>query len=363
MKRKSLIGLFLMLVIHQAIAQHKTNKIVIVTLDGLRWQEIFRGADSSIINSPLTQDKKGIKTLFWNDDVAARRKMLMPFLWTTIAKNGQLYGDRDLGNKEEVANPYYFSYPGYNEIMTGFPDTRVNSNDKVYNPNVNVLEFINKQKGYQGKVAAFSSWDVFPYILNDKRSGLLVNSGIDNLATSNPEVAMLNKMQHQMLSPVGDDVRPDVLTYQFAKQYIIANHPKVLYIAFDETDDYAHGGFYQFYLKQAHNEDKMLADLWNALQSDPFYKDQTTLFITCDHGRGDENPNAWRSHGTEVKNSQQTWFAVIGPDTPAKGIMPASEKTLYHKQFAQTFAELLGFDFKSNAGHEVGESISTVFEK
>lgn len=360
---KSLLIVCLMLIISQANAQNKSNKIVIVTLDGLRWQEVFRGADSTIINSALTQDKKGINGLFWNDDLATRRKMLMPFLWSTIVENGQLYGDRDMGNKEEVANQYHFSYPGYNEIMTGFPDTRVNSNDKVYNPNVNVLEFINKQKGYEGKVAAFSSWDVFPYILNDKRSGVLVNSGISDLETANPKIKMLNKMQHEMLSPVGDDVRPDVLTYQFAKQYMLDQHPKVLYIAFDETDDYAHGGFYQFYLKQAHNEDKMLADLWNTLQNDPYYKDQTTLFITCDHGRGDENPNAWRSHGTDIKNSEQTWFAVIGPETPAVGIMPASETTLYHKQFAQTFAKLLGFDFKANADHETGNVISTVFKK
>jgi hypothetical protein len=361
MKIKSITLLLFIAIAGNTFSQTKTKNIIVVTLDGLRWQEIFRGADSTIINSSFTNDKKGVNAQFWNNDVEARRKMLMPFLWSSILKNGQLYGDRDKGNKEEVANQYHFSYPGYNEIMTGFPDVRVNSNDKVHNPNINVLEFINKQKGYEGKVAAFSSWDVFPYILNDKRSGILVSSGIDDLNMINPQIKMLNDMQHTMLSPVGDDVRPDVLTYQMAKQYMIAKHPKALYIAFDETDDYAHGGFYQFYLKQAHNEDKMLADLWETIQNDPEYKDQTTLFITCDHGRGDKNPEAWRSHGTDVENSEQTWFAIIGPDTPAKGIMPASDVTLYHKQFAQTFAKLLGFDFKANTEHEVGEAINSVF--
>jgi hypothetical protein len=361
MLKKYLFTLLICLFYSLINAQTKTKNIIVVTLDGFRWQEVYRGADSTIINSPLTQDKKGINSLFWNDDFVLRRKMLMPFLWSTVVNKGQLYGDRDSGNKEEVANQYHFSYPGYNEIMTGFPDVRMNSNDKVYNPNSNILEFINKQKGYEGKVAAFSSWDVFPYILNDKRSGILVNSGIDDLNMINPQIKMINDMQHTMLSPVGDDVRPDVLTYQMAKQYMIAKHPKALYIAFDETDDYAHGGFYQFYLKQAHHEDQMLADLWETIQNDPEYKDQTTLFITCDHGRGDKNPEAWRSHGTDVENSEQTWFAIIGPDTPAKGIMPASEVTLYHQQFAQTFAKLLGFDFKANAGHETGEAINSVF--
>ncbi|MBU0696139.1 MAG: alkaline phosphatase family protein [Bacteroidetes bacterium] len=363
MKIKSTLLFLIVAFAANAFSQTKTKNIIVVTLDGLRWQEIFRGADSTIINSEFTPNKKEVNQLFWNDQTEKRRALLMPFLWSTVMQKGQLYGNRDLGNKEEVSNPYYFSYPGYNEIMTGFPDKRVNSNDKIYNPNINVLEFINQQKGYEGKVAAFSSWDVFPYILNDKRSGVLVNSGINDLKLENPQINMLNEMQHEMLSPVGDDVRPDVLTYQFAKQFMLDKHPKALYIAFDETDDYAHGGYYQFYLKQAHNEDKMLQDLWNTIQSDPFYKDQTTLLITCDHGRGDDSPKSWRSHGTEIPNSKQTWFAIMGPDTPARGIMPASSTIIYHNQFAQTIAKLLGLDFKSNTNHEVGDAINSVFSK
>jgi hypothetical protein len=362
--RKNLLLWFAIIALSShAFAQTKTKNIIVVTLDGLRWQEVFRGADSTIINSEFTSDKKNINQLFWNDHLEKRRAQLMPFFWSTLLQNGQLYGNRDLGNKEEVANPYYFSYPGYNEIMTGYPDEKVNSNDKIYNANTTILEFINQQKGYEGRVAAFSSWDVFPYILNDKRSGVLVNAGISDLELNDAGVQMLNEMQTQMLSPVGDNVRPDVLTYQLAKQYMKVKHPKVLYIAFDETDDYAHSGQYQYYLKQAHKEDAMLKDLWNTIQSDPFYKDQTTLFITCDHGRGDDMPKNWKSHGTELPSSKETWFAVIGPDTPALGVMPASNTTIYHKQFAQTFAKLLGFDFKSNVKQEVGEAIPSVYLK
>ena len=152
--------------------EHKTKNIIIVTLDGFRWQELYRGADSALINSQYTQDKDEVRKKYWSASLTARRKMLMPFMWSVIDEQGQLYGNRGLGNKDEVANHYHFSYPGYNEIFTGFPDERMNTNDPVTNPNMNVLEFLNKQQGYEHKVAVFSSWERFPQILNAERSGI-----------------------------------------------------------------------------------------------------------------------------------------------------------------------------------------------
>ncbi|MEJ0082130.1 MAG: hypothetical protein WDM78_14585 [Puia sp.] len=48
---------------------------------------------------------------------------MFPFLWETVAVHGQLYGDRLNGSEVNNANRYKFSYPGYNEIFTGYPDT------------------------------------------------------------------------------------------------------------------------------------------------------------------------------------------------------------------------------------------------
>jgi bisphosphoglycerate-independent phosphoglycerate mutase (AlkP superfamily) len=97
------------------------------------------------------------------------------------------------------------------------------------------------------------------------------------------------------------------------------------------------------------------------IQNDPFYKNNITLLITCDHGRGEVPMDKWRDHGADVKGSEQTWFAIIGPDTPPTGEVK-TPTTTYHKQLAQTLAQLLGFDFKVNAGHEVGDVIKTVIK-
>jgi hypothetical protein len=357
MKKIILLHLSL-LAVFSVFAQTKTENIVLVTLDGMRWQEVFGGVDSAILkNSKYTRDSAGTSGKFWDEDVTERRKKLFPFLWSEVVQNGQLHGNRNAGSKVNVANPYHFSYPGYNEILTGYPDTAVNSNDKILNKNSNVLEFINQQKGYEGKVAVFSTWDVFPYIINKWRNGIYVNSDVDTLNFDNPNLQLINDLQFLTTRPI--DVRPDVITYMAAREYLKAYHPKVLYIAFDETDDMAHAGEYDQYLKSAHAEDAMLADIWKVLQSDPQYKDKTTLLVTCDHGRGDVIKDTWRDHGRNIKESSETWCAIMGPDTQATGESKITEQ-LYHKQYAATIAALLGLNFTAN--HPVGNPITTFFK-
>ncbi|RFZ92718.1 phosphoglyceromutase [Mucilaginibacter conchicola] len=362
--KKSLLILLLVTLFAGAFAQsHKTQNVIIVTLDGMRWQDVFRGADSALINSKYTDDKDEVKKQFWAQTSAERRKLLFPFLWSVVSTQGQIYGNRDLGSKDEVANPYRFSYPGYNEIFTGFPDVRMNTNDPITNPNMNVLEFINKQKGYEGKVIAFSSWERFPQILNVSRSGLPVYSGYADLKNTdaNDRLKYLNELQKDVPRYLGDSTRSDFITYEFTKEYMKQYKPRVLYMAFDETDDMAHEGKYKPYLERARQEDGYIKTLWEMVQADPLYKDKTTLLITCDHGRGETPIDTWRSHGADIKGAEQTWFAVIGPDTKGLGEIKTSTTT-YHKQLAQTIAQLLGFDFKKNAGHEVGDAIGTVLK-
>jgi hypothetical protein len=361
--KKLILAAACVFTIAQTYAQHKTKNLIIVTLDGMRWQEVYRGADSAMINSSFTNDKEDVKKAYWAATAQVRRTKLFPFLWSVINKQGQLYGNRDLGNKEEIANPYHFSYPGYNEIFTGFPDVRMNTNDPITNPNMNVLEYLNKQKGFEGKVIAFSSWERFPQILNVGRSGLPVYSGYADFKNTdaNARLKYLNELQHSVPPYLGDSTRLDFITYEYSKEYIKQYKPRVLYMAFDETDDMAHAGNYKFYLDRAKQEDGYIKELWNMIQADPFYKNNTTLLITCDHGRGEMPLDTWRGHGEDIKGSEQTWFAVIGPDTSPTGEVKTAT-TVYHKQLAQTMAQLLGFDFKANAGHPVGDVIKTVIK-
>ncbi|TZF84921.1 LTA synthase family protein [Pedobacter sp. BS3] len=337
----------------------KANKLVIVSFDGYRWKDVFRGADSGLFNNKQynTQKQPVRAEKYWAATSKERREKLMPFFWGYFAKNGQIYGNRDLGNFVNVKNPYWFSYPGYNEIFTGYPDTLVNSNDFPPNPNVNVLEYINKQPGYQGKVAVFTSWDAYYRILNKERSGLLINSGYSDLdiPSLTPAQQALNKAQHDLPKIFGDSERYDAITYGLATDYLKQNHPNVLYLAFIETDSFGHQGKYDYYLDAAHGNDEMLRKLWDYLQSDPYYKDQTTLMIVGDHGRGDDD--LWRSHGRKVPHSDEIWFAVMGPQTKPLGEISAPGQ-LWQNQYAQTIASFLGLKFPSP--HIIGEPIKQV---
>src|SRR5580692_4153798 len=78
---------------------HKTKNLVIFLMDGYRWKELFGGADSALLfNSRFNkQDSAGVVANYWASSLQQRREKLMPFVWSTIARNGQLYGNRALG--------------------------------------------------------------------------------------------------------------------------------------------------------------------------------------------------------------------------------------------------------------------------
>jgi len=344
-------------------AQLKTENLVIITTDGFRWQEVFGGMDSAIANNPqFNQDDSAyIFEKYWNASPQERRKKLLPFFWNTISAQGQIYGNRNAGNKVDNANPYWFSYPGYSEIMTGYADTAINSNDYDPNPNTTVLEFFNQQSKLKGKVAAFGAWKAFDRILNEKRSGIPVHSAFDPYGGTNPNAneKLLNKMLADSYRPWLGGECLDVFTHYGAMEYLKTKKPSVLYIAYGETDEWAHSGQYRSYLDAAQQVDKWIKEIWNFIQTDPKYKNKTTLFITTDHGRGDINKKEWTDHGSKTAGSNEIWFAVIGPDIDARGEMKENIQ-YYQQQFAQTFAMLLGYQFK--AAHPIADEIKAVIK-
>lgn len=193
--------------------------------------------------------------------------------------------------------------------------------------------------------------------MNKQRNGLYINSDKDSLPYTTDKFKLIDDIQSLTTRPIG--LRPDVLTYIAAREYMKEMKSKVLYIAFDETDDLAHGGMYDQYLGSAYAEDRMLEDLWNYIQSTPQYKNKTTLIVTCDHGRGDNPKENWQHHGEKIEDAGQIWIAAIGPDTKSIGEIKTS-KVLYQQQLAATFAKLLGFTFTAN--HTVAAPIEDIYK-
>jgi hypothetical protein len=159
-------------------APRGTRNVLIVMSDGLRWQEVFNGVNEALLNkeSGGVPGVPEIRRLYARQTPAESRRALLPFLWSHVANKGQIFGNRVLGSDASVVNGFNFSYPGYSETFCGFGDPRADSNDKRPNPNINVLEWLNRRPGLAGKVAAFGAWELFPWVLNRERSGLFVKA-------------------------------------------------------------------------------------------------------------------------------------------------------------------------------------------
>lgn len=343
------------------LGQKPAENLVIITIDGVRWQEIFKGIDNSIVLNSLQINE--IDTLFKHYNKATveeKRHVLMPFFWDSIATKGQIYGNRDYGSKVKVGNLYKISYPGYNEMFCGFTDITLNTNKLRYNKNRSILEYLYNYK-YQNNIAVFSSWRAMPYILNTKRSKIPTFSAFsttDNLL--NYKSAKLSKYFEKTpnkrfyLKTCADTIT-NLRALTYLKQY----HPKITYISFGETDEWGHSGNYVNYINAIHNFDGYLKQLWNFLQNDSIYKNNTTLFITTDHGRGSKKPSSWKNHGIRIKGSKQIWFAVLSNNIKPKGEIKRRH-SYKAKRFAKTFALALGI--KKTFSYRMARPITQIFK-
>ncbi|MFN0241954.1 MAG: alkaline phosphatase family protein [Planctomycetota bacterium] len=322
----------------------RTENVVLVLFDGLRWQEVFAGADAERIDAIGDEaERERVRREYWRDDVSDRRAVLMPFLWTQIATEGQVFGNVERGSSVRCANGLKFSYPGYSEMVVGFHDPRIDSNAKRENPNASVLEWLHGKPAFAGQVAVVGVWDVVPSIVRAQRSGLFVHAAFEplELTPMRPTARLLNELRSDVTSP-WDSMPYDAFAFHTAREVLDARSPRVLWVTFGETDEWAHAGDYARYLDAARRTDEFVARLWVALQAHARYRDRTTLLVSTDHGRGD-GPR-WTDHGKDVDGAEQIWIAALGPDTPAlgeRGDTPA----LTQGQIAATLAALLGEDW------------------
>ncbi|HLY11859.1 MAG TPA: alkaline phosphatase family protein [Planctomycetota bacterium] len=330
-------GQALLLLLASGCAASRSS-VVLVTIDGTRWQEIFGGADLGLLeNKKETGEVQATRKAFWRDSVEERRRALAPFLWGTVATEGRLLGNVDAGSQILVTNRFKISYPGYHELLCGFASETIDSNSKVPNPDVTVLEWLSRRPGFRDRVAAFCSWDVFPSILNRERCGFPIDIG-----EPKPEATLLGRLSREIPAPWHGSIY-DAFVFHGAMAYLREKTPRVFYLAFGDTDEWAHSGWYDHYLESIHREDAWLGELWRTLQSMPEYAGTTTLLITCDHGRGD-NPGEWRSHNSKVNGAGYIWIGAIGPRIAPLG-EASEQEPLLQGQVAATVAAAVGEDF------------------
>lgn len=107
---------------------------------------------------------------------------------------------------------------------------------------------------------------------------------------------------------------PDELSVYIAKRLMQQESPSLLWITMHDMD-IAHSGAYSLYIEGIQRTDRMCAELWKAVQDEPEYKDNTTLFILPDFGRDadyDAGGNGFQHHRTGDAVSRTTWMMALG---------------------------------------------------
>jgi len=272
----------------------------------------------------------------------------MPFLWGTVVRHGQIFGDAAAGSRAVVTNTRRLSYPGYNELFTGAADPAITSNEHPANGNVTVLEWLDHQPALRGQVQAFATWETFLRIFNVGRSGLDVRAGLAPPFEKDPRrTAAKDAIDafHRATTPLFGGNALDAFPLLALRESLHSRHPRVLFLGLGETDEWMHAGRYDLALEAAHRADRAIGELWAALQALPQYRGTTTLIVTTDHGRG-LGARDWRDHGAEVEGSEEIWVAAMGP-----GVAEAGERSdvplVTQGQVAATIAQLLGYDWRA----------------
>lgn len=360
--------------------EESLKKLVVITLDGVRWQEVFRGADSTLIAKYGSEQGREI---FWSEDKETRRKLL--FDPTYLGKIGSLYGNKDIGSSVYVKNAPRISYPGYHEIFTGNIGG-VSSNSATKNPHETVLEFVNQQPNYDEDqdVQVYATWRRMRELFRVESSNLLLFSPM-NIEYGQPkkQISLMHWVSPDFRDNFkGKDIKefdvaykdimgtfnklhPDLLTfgenpleseqvelllYSTGKELMKRTKPKVSYFQFSMSDQFGHDGKYDDYLKAIHNVSVFIKDLLDYIENDPFYAGETSVFITTDHGRG--IGKNWKKHSSGVQHSDEIWFALINPEESAKGEV-GDTRQYYQIQFAPTMGELLDINYKPE--HQTAE--------
>lgn len=301
----------------QFTTQYKTKYVFIAAIDGLRYAEGFRAGNTYI-----------------------------PFLWDSLAPKGTIF--TNFYNTGVTT-----SNSGHSQITNGVRQVLlINTNSRI-SPN-SYSDVCPLELQYENK----NTQDVLP-------SGISIDT---DLRPTEPtigeyyrkfsgapanQVYYINGHSQIWRNPVslfpgyGPDVAPivipvrsDLETLDSAYALMDRDHPKICYVLFGAVDAAGHSGDTTNYHSQIRQVDSLIYQLWNRIQSDSIYANKTTLLITTDHGRHDEQHGGWRNHGDECGGCRHVFLIGLGPDIKSNTVV---ETVHDHVDIAPTIGELLNF--------------------
>lgn len=251
----------------RSFAETESN-VIFVTLDGVRFQEFYEGAD---------------RALSGGDKGAA-----FPRFWASIARQGQVYDAR-------IANPIHLSLPGYQSVFAG-AEQPCGGNDcgqiRVQTFPERLVEDLGLPRQ---SVASFASWTGIARAVESRPGATFVDVGQKcEIVGQDP---WSGRPHAEQAPSAGESARPDELTMSRALRHLERQRPAFLYISLNDADEEAHRGRYDLYMATLRRYDRWIEALVNQLGHMGEYGRRTALLITTDHGRG--QGARWTDHGAK----------------------------------------------------------------
>jgi Metalloenzyme superfamily len=285
--------------------------VVIVTLDGVRWNEVFEGVDPALAKAHGMSE---------SDVVSAAE--LMPNLHAMIDSRGVALGAPGHGAAIRASGPNFVSLPGYAEILSGRRSTACHDNQCAGSGSATVVDQLAATSSVEHPdVAVITSWADIARVASDGTRGAAVSSGRHGGATRGwfshdaQDRALLLRAEDAAPAPGNGDFRPDAMTADLALQHLKTHATRFLFLGLGEPDEYGHQGNYAGYLASLRQADARIAEVDAELQRLAARGTRTALFITADHGRAD----TFAEHGAKFPESARVWLVASGSALKSSG--------------------------------------------
>jgi Metalloenzyme superfamily len=320
------------------------GRVILVTLDGVRAEDVFGGADPSLRR---------------NVDVAqlTRPEQLMPRTHALVATRGVALGqDRRGCGTVRTASGANVSLPGYLEIFTG-RKTLCRDNGCPRTERATVLD----EAADAGLTAAsIGSWNVLDHAVSRGNPGVFVQVGTHRWPGPRPLAdARLEQLafagEHAGPFPGVGGYRPDAATAPIALHTLKDAPPAVFHIGLGDADEWAHRDDYAAYLGAIGKADAFIGQLADTLDTMGEVGARTTVIVTTDHGRNSD----FRHHGAYSASSGRSFVLAFGGRVPVQGVAcPSRDVTLI--DIAPTIRALVGLpaDASRDAGRAIAEIVS-----
>lgn len=326
--------------------------VVLLALDGVRWQEVFGGVDRALARR---------FRLMPSEVVGATE--LMPSTHALLQRSGAAIGAPEVGEEMVASGPNFVSLPGYLELFRGRRDSRCTDNACLPVAERTVVDEISAlSQGFATEVAVISSWPGVLRAAARHPERIVASTGRTGGPTRHYlrrdpiSAAVLSAGEASGSYPGHGDYRPDPYTAALALRFLETEHPRLLFIGLGDTDAYAHKGLYREYLRALGRADAVIGDLDRALERLRAQGHRATLLVTTDHGRG----RRFAGHGAIAPESARIWLLAAGSGIRARGLVAAPELRRL-SDVAPTVRRLLAVPPPEHPTHAAGQLLVELF--